>query len=272
MKRKFFVALLVVLLSIAIVTPAYAIVWGTPDTDNTYSNVGFYIFYDSDPVYGGWYAGCSGTLVAENVFLTAGHCTINVGDQAWVAFKPSLTTADFGEWVQTRDGKDLPKEIWHHGTAHTDYQYGGPGDIGVVLLDKPVKNIPLAQIAPPGFLDSLSFTQGLQNRLMTIVGYGIQDSRLQFFQADDQRYYGTPMIVDMYDTASGGHYIQLTSDNSEVHPGGVCFGDSGGPAIYDGKVTGVGHAVANQQCAGVSIYYRVDTASAWDFLGKYLNR
>ena len=267
MKRKIISTSIAVILSLAVVIPAYAIVWGTPDTDNKYPNVGLFLFYNSQY---GWNE-CSGTLVEEDVFLTAGHCTIFVGDQAWVTFKPSLTTTDYGKWVQTADGKDLPKSVWHHGTAHTNYQYGGPGDIGVVVLDKPVKEIPLAEVAPPGYLDGLSYSPGLQDRLMTIVGYGVQDTRQTFFQEDEQRYYGTPMIIQLYETASGGEYIQMSSDNGIVEQGGVCFGDSGGPAIYDGKVTGVGHAVLNQQCAGGGIDYRVDTAEAWDFLGKYLS-
>jgi len=50
-------------------SPANAIVGGTDDTSNVYQNVGMLQLRIEDD----WFAFCSGTLVAENVVLTAAH-------------------------------------------------------------------------------------------------------------------------------------------------------------------------------------------------------
>ena len=49
-----------------------AIVFGTPDVANTYSNVGAFIIRAPD---GDVFPICSGTLIAATAFLTAAHCT-----------------------------------------------------------------------------------------------------------------------------------------------------------------------------------------------------
>jgi hypothetical protein len=76
-------------------SPAAAITYGTPDGgDHPY--VGFMIFFvPSEP---GWFS-CSGTLLDSTVFLTAGHCTVDIGrngnlpahryggNDVWVTFR-----------------------------------------------------------------------------------------------------------------------------------------------------------------------------------------
>ena len=80
--------------------PASAITYGQPD-DGEHPYVGFMIFFD--PVDPGWFS-CSGTLLNPTVFLTAGHCTFNIGNDGehvassggndvWVTFDETETLA-----------------------------------------------------------------------------------------------------------------------------------------------------------------------------------
>jgi len=270
------ISIALVLVFVVVVSTALAVLWGEPDSENTYSNVGFYLFMSE----GGLYS-CSGTLVKPDVFLTAGHCTADIDpvtkdwkkcvghfreDFAFITFdqhKDELTCADI-------------KANWLHGTAIAHPNYNGfenfpnTSDVGVVILDMPYYGVPLSEVAEPGFLDGIDFTLSPATKLFTIVGYGVQDFRLPFYQSDITRYYGTPKLVELDSANTGGYNIHFSSSPSKMHPGGSCFGDSGGPAYYQDKVTGVGSFVINQNCAGAGYYYRVDTQYAWEFLGQFL--
>ena len=72
MKRVSILAMLVLILAVGAL-PAAAITWGEPDTDHV--NVGAMMI--THPVHGVWEV-CSGTLVHPRVFLTAGHCTVDL--------------------------------------------------------------------------------------------------------------------------------------------------------------------------------------------------
>ena len=69
--RKLLTALAAAVAAVAIlVTPAGAVQGGTPD-GNGHPNVGLSVFlYHGIPLWR-----CSGTMVAAQVYLTAGHCT-----------------------------------------------------------------------------------------------------------------------------------------------------------------------------------------------------
>ena len=69
-KRKLFLIVIVVVgLTLASLSAAYAIVFGWPDGDD-HPYVGMMVADDADgPAWR-----CSGTLISPTVFLTAGHC------------------------------------------------------------------------------------------------------------------------------------------------------------------------------------------------------
>jgi hypothetical protein len=52
-------------------------------------------------------------------------------------------------------------------------------------------------------------------------------------------------------------------------PGGVCFGDSGGPRLL-GSVEVAVTSSGNANCTGQSTSYRLDTASARAFLSGFV--
>jgi len=71
--RKLLASGFVLLILLVSVTPAWAIVYGDLDGED-HPNVGLISRLDSNT--GNQRAVCTGTLIDEDVFLTAGHCTI----------------------------------------------------------------------------------------------------------------------------------------------------------------------------------------------------
>jgi secreted trypsin-like serine protease len=137
-----------------------------------------------------------------------------------------------------------------------------------VILDSPVPTSAISEyatLAAPGTLDQLSTRRGVQNLTVTLSGYGISDvkpAQVSF----RERLMTTATIVNLRSHYTSGFNIQLTG-NPGGGKGGSCFGDSGGPILYDDTdiVIGVNSFVLNLQCGGTSFAYRTDQADviAW---------
>src|SRR4051812_29317984 len=125
------IALIIALAALLGAAPALAITGGTPDDDPAgparYPNVGAVLerFEEDNPPYP-YYANCSGTLIAAQLFLTAAHCG-EAGEPVLVTFDPNLTNGVSGD--------DL-----YHGTFTPDPAYrqrqNDPHDIAVIRLDR----------------------------------------------------------------------------------------------------------------------------------------
>jgi hypothetical protein len=170
------------------------------------------------------------------------------------------------------------------GTSHEGTPYTHPGfnnfadfpntsDVGIVVLDEPVKMKKYGALpdADPSVLNALATQRGLQDRLFTIVGYGLQ-AVVPSLMADRVRYHGTPWLIEINSANTGGWNIHLSANPGDDHQGGACFGDSGGPALIGSSnvVAGVGSFVLNQNCVGAGYYYRVDNTYAQDFIRSFL--
>lgn len=183
MKRvRFARSLFALLLAFVMISPALAIQYGEPD-ENEHPYVGLVVFYDEagNPTHR-----CSGTLLSETVFLTAGHCTFGAASaQVW-----------FDAEVLCSEGYPFTGGVMSEPITHREYaDFAGffifnTRDIGVVILDEPVVMSEYGVLPEPGLLDDLATKRGRQEQNFTGVGYGLQSVKPEL-QALTTRYQGT---------------------------------------------------------------------------------
>jgi hypothetical protein len=262
-------AILAIAVSLAL--PAGAITHGEFDGDD-HPNVGSIVLtipeLDLDLIQ--W---CSGTLIADDVFLTASHCTADL--DAFVAAFPMM------EVRVTFDPTIESDSTWYTGTWHTNPNYnaftgkGGmsdPGDIAVIVLDESPGITP-ASLPPGGLLDELKDSGVLKSTRFTAVGYGtVRETKTTGFQ-------GILANLDRNRAEQGFNSLTkawlslpMTSSNGN---GGTCYGDSGGPHFIhlDGVETDIVVSITvtgDTFCKATDKTYRTDTASARSFLQDFV--
>src|SRR3990170_715510 len=154
----------VVLLAITVV-PALAITNGQPDGTN-HPYVGLLVFdaeYPDGSVAPAWR--CSGSLIAPNVVLTAGHCTDGaVAARVWFDEDVTYDAVPFPLYPYGGPGSGAVE-----GTPYTNPDYGvgnpyggGNGlpafsyrDVGIVVLDEDVDVGGFAALPTAGQVDTL---------------------------------------------------------------------------------------------------------------------
>ncbi len=240
--------------------PAQGIVYGKLD-GNRHPNVGALIYQRDDGTFGRI---CSGTLISQDVYLTAAHCTAALAargvepDDVWVTFAPN-----FEEDPELLPGTYDLNEAYNH-------RQSDPHDIAVVVLDDPVTDITPARLPRARLLSDLG-PRRLRDRTFTAVGYGtVRESRKTGFQG----------ILDNADRRYAlQHFLSLQSAwltlamNEATGDGGTCYGDSGGPHFLGGvrsnlivSITVTGDAV----CKATDKTYRLDTPSARNYLDDFV--
>jgi hypothetical protein len=248
--------------------PAGAVIDGTSDTSNQYANVGVLQL----KVGTTWFDFCSGTLVREDVVLTAAHCTDFLVEEGPDGFGPDDLRISFDP-----EG-DAPYYTVDHIVVHPDW-FTAPAcignskhrclappaeDIALVFLDASVAGVTPAPIAGAGYLDELD----LKSETFTVVGYGTDafitgsaasPKAITIF--DGIRSYREVTAVTAHD-AFPDRFLKITA--------GVCFGDSGGPLFHDSTVVAINTWTFSYRCAGPNLAYRVDSPTAQAFLDKYL--
>jgi hypothetical protein len=268
MRKKAVLLGLILLLVVAI--PVAAVTNGEPDAGR-HPFVGLMVADDADgnPLWR-----CSGTLISDTVFLTAGHCTEPPAARATIWFAEDVeATPDYG----TPAGYPFEGDV--DGTAFTHPDYNPAAfflyDLGVVVLDEPV---PMDEY---GELPDLEVLDGITGRdkkaALTAVGYGLQEINPNRYTGERDRLLAT---LDLIDTKGvfgvpRGTAIKVSGsgvggDNSDS--GGTCFGDSGGPQFLADTniVAAVTSFGLNGNCAGVGGGYRVDQADDLDWLATFL--
>jgi secreted trypsin-like serine protease len=238
--------------SLVAATPAQAITYGTPDTQNRYPFVGALVGTFDD----GTYPYCSGTLISPTVFLTAAHCDIG-SDTVLVTFDQTYTSKS-----KLYKGTFIP---------HPDYYSGqdNPNDVAVVVFDRPIRGIQPAEIAELGLLNAMKAEGTLnQSTAFTSVGYGAQEGAKpkHGFTYLDVREYAVG-----YFNALGRGYLRL-SQNIHSGSGGTCYGDSGGPQFLGDTNIIVSITVTGDVfCKATNTAQRLDIASVQKFLSEYVD-
>jgi secreted trypsin-like serine protease len=247
---------------------AGAIVYGEFDGDR-HPNVGALVADWRDPGSGNLELFCSGTLIAPDVFLTAAHCTAGLAareiepDEIFVTFDP----------VFDEDSTLLP------GVYQLNPAFGQGGaddthDVAVVLLDKPMRGITPAELPPAGLLDDLKASGELQDTRFTAVGYGtVRETNRGGFAGildNTERRFADQQFLSLT-----GAWMTL-SMNVSTGDGGTCYGDSGGPHFLGAGRTETDVVVSitvtgDSVCKATDKTYRMDTRSARDFLGTFVD-
>jgi hypothetical protein len=174
--------------------------------------------------------GCTGTLIAPNVILSARHCGVGAGDT--IVFGDNLNGG--GDFFATVQSSFLPDG----GGSLLD-----GGDVSILTLTAPV---PAAIAEPMRLIDE---TDGLEGMLCATVGYGFNGlgSNGHGFSSDGWRW-GGENIIDVYGSpasANGSNIISTDFDNGTNAANTIggssrvpvefeattAPGDSGGPVL-----------------------------------------
>jgi hypothetical protein len=162
------------------------------------------------------------------------------------------------------------KTYW--GTWYADPNYdqaqSDPHDIAVVVLNKAVKGLTPALLPPAGSLSDLSGDQRF-----TSVGYGGQ--LVTNGPGGKTIYYEDVRFVAVGTLNSITPSWLRISQNPSHGDGGTCYGDSGGPNFLgadsnETKIVAATTITGDAFCRSTNVDYRLDTASARSFLGRFV--
>ena len=265
MRKKMIFAVFTVIAILAVaVSPVVAVTDGELD-GNGHPYVGLMVAQDAkgNPLWR-----CSGTLLNARLFLTAGHCT-----EAPAAHVEIWFAADVESGIP-ENGYPFDGDVG--GTPYTHPQYNPNAfylyDLGVVVLDKPMKMSKYGALPALNVLDKLATQRGTQDVTFTAVGYGLQESFPDAASWKENnvrvRMVAYPKL-DQINTGFTGYYSLMFSNNTNT--GGTCFGDSGGPNFI-GKSNVIGGVTSyglNGNCSGTGGVYRVDRADDLEWLATF---
>jgi hypothetical protein len=301
MRFKVLFVLVTILSLLGLSTPAHAIVNGQPD-DEEHPFVGQLLFYVPESVDsrftdpGAWFT-CTGTLVSPTVVLTAGHCTYAIGKDG----KPTTLSGGNDVWINFSEVPDydgLPPSVdyipdgnpqryldrkawlnadpsWLEATAYSHPEYDDAlfwmHDLGVLVLDKPVRSDRYGAVPDLGLLDRLE--KHKSKEIFEGVGYGLEGSKLNSSFGGDTRRKAQQRLVNLKGVggAGGGISAKFSSNRGTNTTGGTCFGDSGGP-IFRGSSTTVVAVTSygiSPTCSDGTGGYRVDQSDDLRWLKSF---
>ena len=283
--RKSLISLtLVLVLLMTITIPASAITGGQPDgSGHPYGalilvpGMGF----------------CSGTLIDEDLVLTAGHCTDFFSDPTlnipavYVTFDP-VAAIDYDTWMPLTTGTwYISTKSWVSHPDYVDSAWPFTWDYGLVMLDEDVVGITPASLPYLGMVDVLVGTTGQTNQRFYDVGYGQNgvNKEYQPYSANfdftrrvaEQRYIPSKGSVGTQDP----RWLMLNNVPSAKHGSG-CGGDSGSgifinKGAYPATVVAVhtgGYNLGwkNQLCGRItSLNHRVDLPEVLNWILPYMD-
>ena len=269
MQRKVLViASLVLLLALAgWVSSALAITWGEPDTDNQFANVGAFMVELDD---GRVLPLCTGTLVHEQIFLTAAHCTAYAEEILGTGRAVDIfVTFDVDVRMEADPNLLDVSEMITHPLFDDFATASNPHDAGILVLADAVDGIEPAILPTVGLLDELKKDGALRTKSqgapLIVAGYGgVLDWPPPSITYEDQRRYAVSEYRALVPA-------QLHMDQNRLHDnGGTCFGDSGGPAFWqdeDNNLVLVGiTSWGDAQCVVTGFDYRVDIPDTLDLI------
>ncbi|HVY30911.1 MAG TPA: S1 family peptidase [Polyangiaceae bacterium] len=211
----------------------------------------------------GFYPACSGTLITQNLVLTAHHCVagLNSNDGASVEcgkteFRDLERASSMIVSVEAKVGQEGldPYRVAQVWVPPGDAAVCGR-DIALLLLSGSGVPGDVATPIEPALDQDLA-----AHEVFAAIGYGLQDPADQYGDTAGQRMSVTNAEVFCDGAACG---TAMVSDGEFIADSPVCSGDSGGPALNgSGRVSGV-TSRGDEKCT-VGIYSSV---YAWrDFI------
>jgi Trypsin len=248
----------------ALLAPSAAkpLIGGEATGTASFTNVGaFGVIRD-----GAFHEICTGTLIAPNVVITAGHCTFffdESGLDILFTLDPAPTASStFSDASAFFTHPDYVDRL--NGNSKCGLFGQCTTDVGLVELATAPAGVTPATVAPLNYVDTLD----LKTQTFSIVGYGIEgfaNASTPLGPDSGTRKVGTFEALGQDVTAaqflklSGQHYKDAT-----------CFGDSGGPVFANGFVVAVTSFGQSLVCSSNGYYTRLDTASVLNWISTTL--
>lgn len=195
---------------------------------------------------------CTGTLIAPDVVLTAGHCA----DITPISVIANTTDYSKVGGVKVKVARTVAHPDW-------DTTY----DVAVILLAQPINSV-----TPRAIGTACSFREVGADTQVRLVGFGATD----FQGVTSNTHLKEAMTAVIDPTCSGGFGCNTSvSPGGEFVAGGVgtadsCFGDSGGPVYLETSrgpilIGAVSRGVNNAAtpCGSGGIYVRTDKIAQW---------
>jgi secreted trypsin-like serine protease len=218
---------------------------------------------------------CTGTLIAEDVFLTAAHCLQTV-------FDAGLGYGDYGVSFDAVYVPGVSKVIFGHGYVHPSFGWDTfLNDVSIVVLDEPVAGFKPKKLARPNLLEKMSSDDLAEEEIIT-VGYG-------FDAFPEMTGRGTRRVAVQHFLSlctfdfslgecvqDGGHpYYNWAELGGPLEDGNgtVCNGDSGGPHFLDGRIVSITSLGSDCGESGFGLEWsqRVDIKPVRQFIMSFLD-
>lgn len=194
---------------------------------------------------------CTGTLIAPDVVLTAGHC-IETDPVEVIVGSVELTDTSAGTAIAVKKAIAYPD--WEHAF-----------DVGVLVLDHP------ASVAPRAVASACTAKHLVAGAKVRVVGFGL--TRKDGMGDNTRLHQALLPVVDSSCTHNPA-CEPAVAPNGEFTAGGggvdACFGDSGGPIYlesgHDAALIGVvsrGDGATAEPCGDGGVYVRADAVVSW---------
>lgn len=209
---------------------------------------------------------CTGTLLDNDVFLTAAHCItepLPLGSRYGVSFEDDVKGLAEDDLIEVLDTVPHPSWTGRFGASPKNV------DVAVALLEESPDGILPALLPDEGLVDDLDDA----TQRFTAVGYGIaRDDKTKGWQSF---VYDPIRRVSEQSAIHANPSWLLLSMNPSTGSGGTCYGDSGGPHFlgigsetYPGTVVSV-TSWGDWYCRATDWTARVDTKAALDFITEF---